>query len=383
MDNLTHSLVGLTASKAGLERLSPHATLVSVLAANAPDSDIVVLLFGDRWTFLQHHRGITHSISGTLVLGLALPLIFWVLERLITRLRGRQPTIKLKGLVLVSIVVGATHPILDWTNNYGVRPFLPWSSQWLYGDFIFIVDPFMWLVLGGAAFLLTSSTRFQKICWLLLAAVLSYLVLAIPAQRGLDNTLVLQVCWILVMIALVISFKLKAAGRWGPRIAVAAFGLIAVYWGSLAFLHMIAVSETRRRGLAIASQNIESVTDVAAMPTLATPHRWVCVVETERASYRFELSLVGREAGLSRYVRQERADTTDYPAVERAKQDRRAQIFFGFARFPVARVIDQECLSQTLVQFADLRYTEPGSARGTFSLEVPVDCPIEEVARAK
>ncbi len=49
----------------------------------------------------------------------------------------------------------------------------------------------------------------------------------------------------------------------------------------------------------------------------------------------------------------------------------------GFARFPVVEVVGEDCVTQTLVQFADLRYTEPGRDRGTFSLEVPVDCPIK------
>ena len=87
MDNLTHSLVGLTAAKAGLERLSPGASLVCVLAANSPDADIVVLAFGDRWDFLQHHRGITHAIVGVVILALLLPLIFSGVDRLWARLR--------------------------------------------------------------------------------------------------------------------------------------------------------------------------------------------------------------------------------------------------------------------------------------------------------
>jgi hypothetical protein len=58
-----------------------------------------------------------------------------------------------------------------------------------------------------------------------------------------------------------------------------------------------------------------------------------------------------------------------------ASRDRRAQILLGFSRFPIARVENDNCLGQTLVQFADLRYTEPGVSRGNFSLEVPIDCP--------
>jgi len=82
MDNLTHSLVGLTVAKAGLERVSPGAATLCVLAANAPDSDIIVLAFGDRWDFLQHHRGITHAIVGVIGLALLLPLIFYAVDRL-------------------------------------------------------------------------------------------------------------------------------------------------------------------------------------------------------------------------------------------------------------------------------------------------------------
>src|SRR5829696_1174993 len=130
MDNLTHSLVGLTAAKAGLEKLSPGATILCVLAANSPDADIVVLAFGDRWTFLQHHRGITHAIVGVVCLALVLPLIFYGVDLLWSRFRKQSPKVKLKGLIVTSLIVSATHPLLDWTNNYGIRFWLPWSPQW-------------------------------------------------------------------------------------------------------------------------------------------------------------------------------------------------------------------------------------------------------------
>ena len=165
MDNLTHSLVGLTAAKAGLERLSPGATTLCVLAANAPDSDIVVLAFGDRWTFLEHHRGITHAIVGVIGLAIILPLIFYGVDRLWSRYRDQSPQTNLKGLMIASFVASATHPLLDWTNNYGIRFFLPWSQKWSYGDLVFIVDPYIWLILGGAVFLLTARTRFLKVIW--------------------------------------------------------------------------------------------------------------------------------------------------------------------------------------------------------------------------
>src|ERR1043166_2546875 len=165
MDNLTHSLVGLTCAKAGLERLSPYATVVCVTSANIADADFLSLFFGDRWTLLQHHRGITHSIVGTIGIGFLIPILAFAIERAMNSARRRQPRILLRGLLLASMLAAATHPLLDWTNNYGVRPFLPWSARWFYGDLVYIVDPYIWLLLGVPAFLLTSNTRARSIAW--------------------------------------------------------------------------------------------------------------------------------------------------------------------------------------------------------------------------
>lgn len=378
MDNLTHSLVGLAASKAGLEKLSPKATAVCILAANAPDSDIVTLLFGDRWTYLHHHRGITHSIVGTLALAVILPVVFYLLDRLIARVRGREHTIKIIGLIAASLVVSATHPFMDWTNNYGVRLLLPWSPSWSYGDLVFIVDPFLWLTLGGAAFLLSPRTRWQIGFWLVFALLLTYMVMVVSIGFGPDEYFVRRALWVVGLTGLVVAFKLGAGRRWGRKIALTAFAMIVLYWGGLALLHSFALKEARIKAHSIAEQNGEVLSDVAAMPTLANPFQWQCVVETERAAYRFELSLVDSHAVSASLNREERADPPRSQLVERASQDRRARVFLGFARFPVVRVVDPDCLNQTLVQFADLRYTKPGIQRGTFALEIPVDCPIPD-----
>jgi inner membrane protein len=192
MDNLTHSLIGLAAAKAGLEKLSPGTTTLCVLAANAPDADIAVLIFRGRWVFLQQHRGISHSIVGALAFAVALPLVFYLGDRLIARFRQRKPKLKLWGLLLASLLVTATHPIMDWTNNYGMRFLLPWNPRWFYGDFVFIIDPFIWMVLGGAAFLLTSKTRKHVITWILIALVPNYIVLIGASSPGiLTNEIVL------------------------------------------------------------------------------------------------------------------------------------------------------------------------------------------------
>jgi hypothetical protein len=56
-------------------------------------------------------------------------------------------------------------------------------------------------------------------------------------------------------------------------------------------------------------------------------------------------------------------------------KDRRAEALLRFARFPIEHVNADNCVGQALVQFADLRYTEPGRGRANFSVNIPVDCP--------
>ena len=381
MDNLTHSLVGLAAAKAGLERLSPRATAICILAANAPDSDIIWLIFGDRWSFLQHHRGITHSILGTLCLALALPILIYAIEWAVSRLRGKQLEINLAGLFVASIIVSATHPLMDWTNNYGIRPLLPWNPQWFYGDLVFVVDPFLWLLFGGASFLLTSRTRLQRVAWFALGLIITFLVMLGSMQRrALSDPLVVRVFWISALICIFILFTTNAAKRWGRKIAIASFVVLLAYWGSLAYVHSMALRRAGEQASMLAQRNGETIAKLAAMPTLANPLNWECVFETDRATYRFDVSLTG-SAPAAGAIRYERPSPETTPLVQTASQDKRAEVLLGFARFPVIKVADTSCTIQTLVSFADLRYTEPGKSRGTFALEVPVDCPVRNEQR--
>ena len=373
MDNLTHSLVGLAAAKAGLERLSPRTTVLCIVAANAADLDVVTLVFGDRWTTLKYHRGLTHSIIGTVCLAFIIPILFYLAEMAVARLRTRPLQVNLTGLLVASLIVSATHPLMDWTNNYGVRLLMPWSPRWFYGDLVFIVDPFLWALFGGASFLLTSKIRLQMIGWSSLGLVVTLIVLLGSAERSIvSNPLPIRVFWITVLISLVVLFAIRAGNRWGRKIAIASFVIVLAYWGGLAWAHSLAIKKGMFEASAMAHSG-ETISRLAAMPTLANPVAWECVFETERATYRFDLRLLTGSPA-SDIVRYEKPSPEESLLVQKASQDRRAQILLGFSRFPVVQVSDIDCTTQTLVQFADLRYTEPGKSRGNFALEVPVDC---------
>jgi inner membrane protein len=371
MDNLAHTLVGLAAAKAGLERASPYATAVCVLAANAPDADILAALRG-RWFYLENHRGITHSIVGTLALALLIPVVFYAVEKLIARLRKKPPRIRLGGLVLASLLAGATHPLLDWTNNYGVRPFLPWSGEWYYGDLVFIVDPWLWLVPGGAVFLLTARNGRRAAAWAALAVVLTVAIVFVRA----DVPAAARVLWLAGVAGFIAAHRFKVAARFGRTIPALALAFVPAYWCALAVAHARAVRQAEAAVRVAADAHGETATRLAAMPSLANPLRWRVVGETAGADYVLQLNLTNpagayESPDAARYEKLAGADA------ERVNQlratDERARIFLDFARFPLARLAESPG-GGTVARLYDLRFGEPSAVapRGAFAVEIPL-----------
>ena len=57
--------------------------------------------------------------------------------------RRRQP-VRWGWLYLTALIAALSHLLLDWTNNYGVRPFFPFNPRWYAGSFVFIAEPVLW-----------------------------------------------------------------------------------------------------------------------------------------------------------------------------------------------------------------------------------------------
>src|ERR1700678_425706 len=105
MDQLTHTLTGLFLSRAGLNRWTPNASAILMLAANAPDIDIVSAA-GGSLNYLHFHRHITHSIVAAPVIALGTVAL--------VRLLGRKP-IRWAGAFFASLIAVASHLLLDLT----------------------------------------------------------------------------------------------------------------------------------------------------------------------------------------------------------------------------------------------------------------------------
>lgn len=153
MDNLTHSLVGAVLGQAGLKRTTGLAMPALIIGANLPDVDAACFFWLEGTEHLAFRRGITHGPPALVLLPLILAGLLWGWDRWQTR-RGTRPEARLPvrfGWLYAMAFIGClSHPFFDWLNVYGIRLLEPFSSQWFYGDTLFIIDPWLWAVLVGA-----------------------------------------------------------------------------------------------------------------------------------------------------------------------------------------------------------------------------------------
>ena len=208
MDNVTHTLAAVALAKTGVGRASRLAIPAIIVAANVPDLDYVVRFFGGMPAYFVYHRGITHSLPGVVMQVPLLATLFWVIEKLLyrrARTGGDEPPATSRtswwGLVLAVALGLATQPLFDWFNTYGVRPWLPFDDTWHYGDLAFIVDPWLWLLFGGAACLAGARSRGGSVVYALIAVLGAVFMLSVSSSGLQTPPAALQVGWLLAVVA--------------------------------------------------------------------------------------------------------------------------------------------------------------------------------------
>jgi inner membrane protein len=303
MDNLTHSLTGLALARAGLNRLCPHATLLLLLSANAPDIDIVMLAKGQLMHF-EWHRGYTHSL-----LGLPFVAALSVLA-LAPFYRGKHSWTR---AWLVACLGVASHDLLDWTNDYGVRLLLPFSSRWCHLDLNGLFDAYILIVLLFAAI------------WPLLARLVS---------REIGE---------------------KTSGRPGQGIAIFALAFFLLFDCARAALRARAVAQLESR-----LYEGQPPLQAAALPHPFSPVWWTGVVETSDTFRVFRINPLQDtipEGGQAFFKPAPR------PGLEAAKQTEPFRYLLYFARFPVwsQQPVTTADGPATRIDLTDLRFGTPGA----------------------
>jgi inner membrane protein len=349
MDPITHFLTGACIGRAGLNRKTAYATLAAVLAAEAADMDIV-------WSFagpveeLKHHRGITHTfIAAPVVAGVVVGLV-WLLDGWLKRRKRRKQAaaearsddpngfvprlpqrVHWNWLFATALIAALSHLLLDWTNNYGLRPFFPFNPRWYAGSFMFIVEPLLW--------------------------ALFFLALVMP--------------WLFGLVAGEIGARRKQFR--GRGWAIFALVGMVLLWGWRWSEHGRAQSLVENAAVASAP-----VTRVAIEPYPVNPFRWHAILETAQFYQTAEIN--SRTGAVDSDSQQDVLfKPPDTPAVEAAKQTPLGQVYLDWGTWAVVHDVGQVPVAGmeapklppgqtwTTVEFTDLRfdYSYLGSGRAT------------------
>jgi inner membrane protein len=328
MDPVTHFMTGAVLSRTGFNRKAAYTTLAMTLAAEAPDLDVL-------WSFkgpvaaLEHHRGWTHTLVGIPIEAAIVTGVIWLGHRLFARRHSRPSNaapIRWGLLYLFSCVALLSHILLDWTNNYGVRPFAPFDPHWYAGSIIFIIEPAIFL--------------------LLLAALVA------PALFGLVGS----------------EVGARRSRYRGRGWAVSALVGIVLFWGWRLIERAKAIELTREA-------TEERILRITADPYPVNPFRWQTLVETP-LTYRIATvdTLSGQVTSNSGADVFHKPPTTLATLV--AKRSWLGQIYLDWSQFPIVNDMGTTPDGETTVLFRDLRFIYDTPVLGRSRSETPLSATV-------
>jgi inner membrane protein len=317
MEPVTHFLTGACLGRAGFNRTTAYATLAMTLAAEAPDLDVLWSAAGPVAGF-QHHRGWTHTLLGTLVVATVVVLAIFAFDKWRRkRSMHTEPHLPVRWpmLWLCAWIAALSHILLDFTNNYGVRPFFPFNPRWYAGGIVFIFEPVLFAAL-------------------LLALIMPALLSLTDNEIGAHRTTFRGRGWAIVALAVMV-------GLWGWR----------------------AVEQHTAKQLllddAAAQTNPQPVLKVALSPYPVNPFLWQAVVETPDA---FRVATI--DTRTSSVLSDPQTDLfhkpAETPATLAAKRSRLGRAYLDWSKFPLVEesgpAVTENNEPATLVTFNDLRF---------------------------
>lgn len=348
MDNLTHSLFGLTLARTPLGRTGRGTTVALLLASNAPDIDIVATA-GGAANYLEWHRGPTHGPIGIVGLGLVTAIIATVGRRWWDR-RSTEPSapfLRLWGVCCLGVLC---HILMDLPTSYGVRPLSPFSWTWFAEDWMPIVDIYLLAILAAGLWFGRSSRLPSPTAkaWSWPGHAASAIQAARHSGRNAAIALSLMVANYGVRAVAHHEAILRAPRVFGAQLPSPCADRVATgapieYWPR---------SRVTQRDRA----TTRCLVEIAAMPNFVSPFRWRLIAELSSSYEVRTLNLLERRQPVSDV----RLVSVHYPnqwtpPVLKAAVSPIAQVFLGFSRFPAARsVLDAE--GNVTVRWTDMRF---------------------------
>ena len=370
MDPLAHTLAGATLAETRLRDWTPFAAPALILGANAPDVDALTM-FVSRDLSLGFRRGWTHGVLAMAVLPFVLTAALLLLDRAIARWRGGEPRARPGPLLALGALAVASHPVLDWLNTYGVRFLMPFDGAWFYGDALFVVDPWIWLLLGASVVLARGRSRVGAAGWIVLGVLTTSLVTGFDGPPAATRLL-----WCAGVAAIV---WLRMAGRWKgrvPRLAAICLSAAALYVAVMVAASLLA----ERQAAAWLAARGGAPLDVMASPAPGNPLlRQVVAADEERYHFlevdwlsddpiRVSLPSIDRGGG--------------HPAARAALTAPHVWGLATWTRFPAFRIEETEGGGYR-VSISDVRYAWRGGGLGAAVVELDRDLRVRSPPRRR
>jgi len=336
VENIAHTFVGAALGKAGLSRRAPLAGPALVVSANIADIDVFGWLIGQN--YLDFHRGITHALVGAVALSTAAASVFHAVNRMRSRNAPCRPSFL--AMWVVCLIGGMTHPGIDFLNDYGIRPWMPFDNTWRYGDLLSIADPWIWIILGSALCVLSTS-RFGKVAW----GAFGCLLLTVVC---LARSLVFGLIWLSGLgAALALAYLIRRHGISPVRVSLAVLGLYMA--GLLAARESIAYA-ARAAAPGLIQDHVEKIHVLPGRPTASLP--WTVVIEAPQRFYIADVGLQDWTRTPPTFASFER--NLDNRCFRESLSQEQMAVMSRFARFPSVSV--ETTGNVCTVWLRDLRY---------------------------
>ncbi len=340
MEPITHLMTGACLARAGFNRKAAYAAAAMTIAAELPDIDTLWSVAGPVAAF-QHHRGWTHTLLGLPFEAAALVGTFWLWHRWrgarksvpdaeTDTWNSSQPAPVRWGLLfLFTLVALLSHLLLDWTNNYGVRPFFPFNPRWYSGSIVFIFEPVLFTLL-------------------LIALIAPLLFGLIGSEVGARRSHFRGRGWAIAALAGMVALW---SWRWVEK-------------GKA--LQLIGTQEFTQAGAGDAAAGVASAEAAGLVPVLRvgvsphpiTPYKWHMIVETPMY---YQVAIADTLAGTITTTPGDvfyKPPTTIATLV--AKRSWLGEVYLDWAQFPLVteqpRSSDADEAGLTTVTFRDLRF---------------------------
>jgi inner membrane protein len=325
---LTHALIALILARAGQKLLPRYGAAMLVVSEIAADLDFLSY-FGGPSAYLRFHRGVLHSVLGSVVLACVLAVVFWAVAR--RRAEVKNSALKLPRLNFASAVVVCgvgvlVHLLFDLASGIGVRLLWPFREKWTEWDLVSALDP-----------------------WILVVLVLA---LALPEVLRLVSEEIGE----------------RARGPRGRVAAIVTLLLLLIYFGARAGLHSRAVDELNAR-----EYHGAPALSAGAFPSSISPLAWRGVVSTDNDIEVIEISLApGAGFDPDRAARHYKPEES--AALIAAENTSAAKTFVSYARFPLASLEREDEGYQ--VTLRDMRFADDDRSADNVVVRVELDADL-------